>query len=104
MCVCVQGGGPADAKLSIVFTDTTHFNGFCSAPRIEKSSHFKRVAQYGSPLFALRASAKLLTYSEYIFLIALDGLQNLKQSSPMETTAELFCYYKTLCEYCLLFA
>lgn len=57
VCVRVQGGGPADAKLSIMFTDTTHFNGFCAAPRIEKSSHFKRVAHYGSPLFTLMASA-----------------------------------------------
>ena len=57
MCVCAQGGGPADAKLSIMFTDTTHFNGFCSAPGIEKSSHFKRSAHYGSPLFTVMASA-----------------------------------------------
>lgn len=73
VCVRVQGGGPADAKLSIMFTDTTHFNGFCSAPRIEKSTHFKRVPHYGSPLFMLTASAKLLPNAEHIFIIVLHG-------------------------------
>lgn len=74
----VQGGGPADAKLTIMFTDTTHFNGFCSVPRIEKSSHFKRVARYGSSVFTLRSWALFF-------------FPNLNQSNPIETTVVLAC-------------
>lgn len=60
----IQDGGPTDAKLTIMFTDTTHFNGFCSVPRIEKSSHFKRVARYGSPVFTLWSWALFFFKSE----------------------------------------
>lgn len=47
-CVCVQGGGPVDAKLSIMFTDTTHSAGLCSAPGVEKPSPFRWGAHSGS--------------------------------------------------------